>query len=106
MTLPEPIAAFFALPKRASTSELKAVFADDAHIIDEAEGHTGFPAIAEWWRDVNEKTPFETVPMRSEVRDGLVVVSAEVSGSFPGSPVMLDHHFRLNDSKVVELEIK
>lgn len=106
MTLAEPIAAYFALPKQAGIGDLKAVFADDAHIIDEAEGHTGFPAIADWWREVNEKTPFETVPHKVTERDGLTIVTAEVSGAFPGSPVMLDHHFRLLGGRVVELEIK
>ena len=36
----------------------------------------------------------------------MLVVHAEVSGSFPGSPVMLGHYFRLRDGKIEELEIK
>ena len=106
LTLPDVISAYFALPKQATPQELKSVFAEDAHIIDEAEGHTGFPAITEWWRDVNERTPFEAVPERLQERDGKLVVTADVSGAFPGSPVKLDHHFRVRDGKVVELEIK
>lgn len=106
MTLSKPIAAFFQLSKRASQDELKHVFSDTAHIIDEQKDHVGFPDIATWWRETNEKTPFESVPMKSRTENDLIIVTAEVSGSFPGSPIMLDHRFRVKDDKVVELEIK
>ena len=57
-------------------------------------------------RETNETTPFTAVPKSLEENGAVLVVHAEVSGSFPGSPVMLGHYFRLRDGKIEELEIK
>ena len=38
-------------------------------------------------------------------RDGGTVVVGKVSGDFPGSPVDLEHAFKLNGDKIASLEI-
>ena len=106
MTLPESVQAFFDLPKPASNRDIEAIFVPDAHVRDEARDHKGTEAITTWWRETNEATPFTAVPKSTGDSDGRLVVHAEVSGSFPGSPVMLGHYFRLRDGKIEELEIK
>ena len=106
MTLSEPVQAFFALPKQGNGQELDGVFTEDARVRDEAQDHVGLDAIKAWWRHTNETTSFTAVPRSVEDMDGLTIVTAEVSGSFPGSPVMLDHRFRIRDGKISELEIK
>ena len=60
----------------------------------------GIDEITAWWRETNETTPFTAEPKSLEERDGLLIVHAEVSGSFPGSPVMLGHYFALRDGKI------
>jgi hypothetical protein len=37
--------------------------------------------------------------------DGKTVVTAKVSGNFPGSPLNLDHVFELHGDKIASLEI-
>lgn len=106
MTLPETVQAFFDLPKPATTSQIEAIFVPGAHVRDEARDHHGIEAITTWWRETNETTPFTAVPKSLEENGAVLVVHAEVSGSFPGSPVMLGHYFRLRDGKIEELEIK
>lgn len=106
MTLNETVQAFFDLPKPATTSEISTIFAPDAKVRDEARDHEGIDEITTWWRETNETTPFTAVPKSVEERDGLTIVTAEVSGSFPGSPVDLGHYFRLRGGKIEELEIK
>ena len=39
-------------------------------------------------------------------RDGATVVIARVAGDFPGSPVELQHAFRLDGGQIVSLEIR
>lgn len=51
------------------------------------------------------RTPFRARPTRMEERGDAVVVTTEVSGSFPGSPVMLDHRFSLRDGRITSMEI-
>ena len=38
-------------------------------------------------------------------RGDIVTIRANVSGNFPGSPVVLDYDFRLLKDRIVELEI-
>ena len=106
MTLNETVQAFFDLPKPATKSDVEAIFATDARVRDEAKDHEGIDEITRWWRETNETTPFTAVPKSVEERGGVTIVTAEASGSFPGSPVDLGHYFRLRDGKIEELEIK
>jgi hypothetical protein len=39
-------------------------------------------------------------------REGTTVVTGKVSGNFPGSPVNLEHIFRLKGDKIASLEIR
>ncbi len=45
------------------------------------------------------------VPLQLHVQDGHHIVSAEVSGTFPGSPVVLTHAFTLEGDGIVALDI-
>jgi len=44
-------------------------------------------------------------PIRSTVRDGATIVVGRVAGDFPGSPIELDHTFRLDGDKISSLDI-
>ena len=39
-------------------------------------------------------------------RDGKVIVTGKVSGNFPGSPMKLDHVFKIDGDRIVSLEIR
>ncbi|QYI99607.1 nuclear transport factor 2 family protein [Thalassovita mediterranea] len=106
MTLPETVQAFFDLPKPATTGQIEAIFVPGAHVRDEARDYHGIEAITTWWRETNETTPFTAVPKSLEENGPVLLVRAEVSGSFQGSPVILGHHFTLRGGKIEELEIK
>jgi hypothetical protein len=45
-------------------------------------------------------------PLSLIQRDGATIVAAKVAGDFPGSPVTLDHVFRLEGDKISSLEIR
>ena len=105
LSLPELIADYFCLPADASANELGRVLAEDAIVRDEHRAHQGLEAIRAWRIDTMARTPFELRPLGVEHRDGAVVVTAEVSGASPGSPVRLDHRFELNQGRISALEI-
>jgi len=46
------------------------------------------------------------MPVRVVDRDGTTVVAVNIAGDFPGSPVTLDHIFRLKGNKIASLEIR
>jgi hypothetical protein len=45
-------------------------------------------------------------PIRSTVRDGATIVVGRVAGDFPGSPIELNHTFRLEGDKIGSLDIR
>ena len=50
--------------------------------------------------------PAGSVPLSATERDGATVVIGRVSGEFPGSPVELQHVFRIDGEQIVSLEIR
>jgi len=80
-------------------------FTVDAKIRDQSEIIQGRENIANWNREVNQKyNSTHTIKSWVQTEDG-AVVTTEVSGTFPGSPVELTFRFRLHDDKINELEI-
>lgn len=103
--LPRPIATYFALAPDADRATLDTVFADDAVVHDEAREHRGIQAIQDWRIDTMARTPFTARPVSLEEQDGTILVSAEVTGAFPGSPLTLGHRFTLQGERITALEI-
>ena len=104
--LAKPIAIYFASENAHDTGSLDRCFAADAMVHDEGRTIKGIAAIKTWRRENREKYHHTVEPLGVTERDGKTVVSAKVSGNFPGSPVNLDHIFELHGDKIVSLEIR
>jgi ketosteroid isomerase-like protein len=103
--LPQPIANYFQAANAHNTDAVVAAFAEDALVTDEHREHRG-AAIKEWSDEVNEKyQPHAEMIDIAELGDK-TVVTAEVSGTFPGSPVQLRYSFTLKGDKIVGLLIE
>ncbi len=102
--LPSPIAAYFA----ADTSDAHAVarcFSESAVVIDERREHRGRPAITRWKDEATAKYHYTSEPLAVDVSGAEVIVTARVSGDFPGSPVDLRYRFTLEGATIARLEI-
>ena len=82
-----------------------ACFADDAVVRDENATSRGKIDIERWASETIDKYKFHFRPLSAEHRANETVVSIEVSGSFPGSPVTLDYHFSVVNEKISSLII-
>ncbi|MET8907956.1 nuclear transport factor 2 family protein [Micromonospora sp. NPDC004551] len=82
-TAPDIIRRYFALAGQPDKDPYLALFADDAVVEDEGRTHRGIAEIREWRRDTPlvsyEITDVEDTPAGT-------VVTATISGDFPGSP--------------------
>ncbi|WP_294641383.1 nuclear transport factor 2 family protein [uncultured Aureimonas sp.] len=105
LTLPQTIGDYFALPTNASLAALSRVLDEDIVVRDEHRTYEGLTAVRDWRIDTMARTPSRARPTCVEEHGDTVVVTAEVSGNFPGSPVMLDHRFSLRDARITALEI-
>ena len=86
-------------------SDFLSLFTADAHVNDEASDHYG-AEIATWIDRATADTK-PTADVTGITGDcGQFVVTAGVSGNFPGSPVQLCYHFTLKDEKIATLFIK
>jgi len=80
-------------------------FADDAVVRDENATRRGKIDIERWASETIDKYKFHFKPVNTERRANETLVSVEVSGSFPGSPVTLDYHFTVTNEKISSLII-
>jgi hypothetical protein len=82
-----------------------ACFADDATVRDENATVRGKIDIERWITATIERYKFQFKPLSSQERDDETVVSVDVSGTFPGSPISLDYHFAIANDKIAFLTI-
>ena len=102
--LPGPIAAYFAADKEGGEAVARC-FTEDAVVKDEGRTYRGHAAIRQWKEDASARYQYTCEPFACEQRDGNVVVTSRLTGTFPGSPVNLRFFFALQGDKIASLEI-
>ena len=103
LTLPEPIAAYFAAEHNPDA--LAHCFTAQAVMKDDGHSYTGVNAIKAFMAAASAKYRATSVPFAIEREDGFQLVRANVSGNFPGSPIILCYRFRLERGLIASLEI-
>lgn len=104
LILPDPIAAYFAADQKTPETVARC-FTAQATVRDEDKTHSGRDAIAAWRSEAAAKYTYTTEPFELDVNEGHPVVRCHVAGNFPGSPVDLRYHFRLERGLIASLEI-
>ena len=105
LSLPDAITTYFSISNGADASHIADCFTQDACVFDEGETHRGHTAIQAWMRATREKIEYSVEPVSVSQQGNTMVVTATVTGNFPGSPVQLDHAFQLAVSQIQSLEI-
>ena len=106
INLPKPIAAYFAAENAGDAGALARCFASNGVVHDEGGSFAGKAAIERWNAAARAKYHHTVVPLSATDADGAIVVLCRVAGEFPGSPVELQHVFRLDDEAIASLEIR
>ena len=106
LDLPKPVAEYFAADHSRDAHALARCFADDGVVHDEGGTFRVTEAIRDWSAATREKYHHTVEPLSAIERDGATIVAGRVAGDFPGSPVTLDHVFRVEGDKIVSLEIR
>lgn len=103
--LPDPITTYFQVSNGAEISVLAQCFTENAVVNDEGHTYQGHEAIQAWQQEARRKYACSVEPLDFTKQDSSVKVCARVTGNFPGSPVQLEHLFRLVDGRIEFLEI-
>ena len=106
ISLPEPIANYFAADLAGDASALARCFTADGVVRDEGGTVTGIVAIQQWNTQAKTKYHYTVEPLSVNAQNGEIVVIGRVAGDFPGSPINLQHTFRIAGEKIVSLEIR
>ncbi len=102
--LPPAIAAFFQAHNTGQTDDFNVLFTDDALVSDEEHEYRG--AAIKGWIDgaIAKYKPNAEATDLARVGDK-TIVTAQVSGTFPGSPTQLRYNFTLKNGKIAALAI-
>ncbi|MDF2635381.1 MAG: hypothetical protein K0R78_2255 [Pelosinus sp.] len=103
--LPQLILNFVQGKNDHNSDAVIACFADDAIVHDEGQEICGSAAIKKWIDTSIEKYQVTLDATKLVVQDNETVLTAQVSGTFDGSPIPLDFHFTINDGKITMLNI-
>ena len=105
MNLPITIRRYIDASNAHDVNSILVCFNEDAVVRDENATHRRKIEIERWVRTTIEKYNFQFKPLSSQERDNETVVSVEISGTFPGSPISLDYHFTIAGDKIASLTI-
>ncbi|MBH5329584.1 nuclear transport factor 2 family protein [Eikenella sp. S3360] len=102
LILPTPVAAYFAA---ADLQAIADCFTANAVVYDENREHRGHAAIRDWHAASAAAVQVVNTPIAATTHGNQTVVTAEVSGNFPGSPIKLQFVFTISGSLIERLEI-
>lgn len=104
IALPGPVAAYFAADRKDSDA-VALCFTENAVVSDERQTHQGRNAIRRWKEEASAKFNYRVDPIAICEEGNRTLVTAHVSGDFPGSPVDLRYAFLLEGDRIARLEI-
>ena len=105
MNLPPVIPKYIDASNAHDVRVIVDCFADEAVVRDENATRHGKIDIRRWATETIEKYKFKFKPLRADERGAETILSVEVSGSFPGSPVTLEYQFTIANDKIQSLTI-
>jgi hypothetical protein len=104
--LPKPIAIYIAAENGSDASLLEQCFAGNATVQDEGRTIKGLLAIKQWKSETRKKYQHTIEPLSCLQKDDQAIVTNQLTGNFPGSPIELEFVFTLHGDKIVSLEIR
>ena len=104
--LPTPIAIYITAENSGDTEALAECFAENAVVRDEGKTIEGLAAIKQWKAETKKKYQHTVEPLTVAQKDGKIIVTNRLTGSFPGSPIELEFAFMLDGDKIVSLQIR
>jgi hypothetical protein len=103
--LPPPIALYVQLENVGDTAALSACFAPHAIVRDEGRIYEGLAAITAWKAETKQQYHHTITPLAVTPQQGKTVLTATLTGDFPGSPITVHFDFVLEAGKILALEI-
>lgn len=105
MKLPKLAERFVATQNNYDSKSFAECFTDSAIVHDEGKTHKGKEEIRKWIEHSNEQYQPFVKPLKYEETGSGGTLSAEVSGTFPGSPAVLQFYLTVKDGLINSLKV-
>ncbi|MFD0765469.1 nuclear transport factor 2 family protein [Mucilaginibacter lutimaris] len=105
MELPQLVAQFVETQNANDSEAYTECFTKTAIVHDEGKTYTGKEEVRAWIEDANQRYRSVMKPLQYDESDSNGVLTAEVSGTFPGSPIVLKFHLKLKDGLIDVLNV-
>lgn len=105
LDLPQPLEAYFAAANTDDADRVADCFTESAIVQDEGHEIHGRGAVRAWAVETRRKYRFQAEVLAIADDADRTVVTAHLTGDFPGNPVDLRYRFKLADGKIAALEI-
>lgn len=103
MNLPQVLTTLVAAQSNSDSSTFTNCFSETAIVFDEGKTHSGKRAIENWIVRANKT--YKTVMKPLNYSPTQQTLEAEISGTFPGSPITLEYHFEIAEGLIQSLRI-
>ncbi|KAA5535746.1 nuclear transport factor 2 family protein [Paenimyroides baculatum] len=103
MNLPKVIAKLTEAQNNFDSVAYAACFTETAVVFDEGKTHNGRKEIENWIDKANREYQATMKPLYYNETEN--ILSAETSGNFPGSPIVLNYHLQIIDELIQSLKI-
>lgn len=103
MNLPKVITELIKAQNSFDSQAYANCFSESAVVFDEGKKHHGKEEIQKWISKANHDYQATMQPL--EYSDQDEILQAEISGNFPGSPIVLFYHLKLKNALIESLKI-
>ncbi len=105
MNLPEIIKKLVEAQNNYDSVAYANCFSETAVVLDEGNTYTGKVEIKNWIEKANKEYKIIMKPLEYHKLETKNVLSAEVSGNFDGSPIVLKYHHTFENKRIQTLNI-
>ncbi len=105
MKLPSIIADLLTAQEKYDSNAFSECFSDDAVVFDEGKTYRGKKEVRQWNEMTNTKYKTKYEPLEVTTKGDKITLKAKISGTFPGSPAIIEYHFETKNSKIISLQI-
>jgi hypothetical protein len=103
--LPAVLAELITAQNNHNSHAFAEVFSNNALVHDEGKEYSGKASIKAWNENTNKKYNTRLEPEALQEKGGEIILTVQVSGTFEGSPIVLEYHVHLKGSKIIYLNI-
>lgn len=103
MNLPKAVADLVKAQNDFDSVAYAKCFTETAVVFDEGKTHEGRKEIESWINKANKK--YQAVMKPIDYSETEHTLKTEISGTFPGSPIIMTYHYEFDDGLIQSLRI-